>query len=297
VVAPTRVNGGISSGIAVAPGTLADDDVDPEVLHRHVEHLLGRPGHPVDLVEEQHLALGQRGDSTAARSPACWIAGPLVIRSGAPSSDGDDHRQRRLAEPGRAGQQHVVGQAGPRARPPRARGRAARAPAPGRRTRRGSSAAAHASTAASSTSTSGATRREPSSCTVVVVGQRGPGCAGPRLQQRHATSGVVGPASSSHRRPRRRPRPWRTSRDRPALRAPARPGRCPQPEPDVRSTAEPAGRPSRSLSSSTRRWAPLRPTPAPSAASRPGPRWHRAAQRVRLEDREHRLRQPRTRHR
>ena len=40
---------------------LADDDVDPEVLHREVEHLLGRAGHPVDLVEEQHLALGEAG--------------------------------------------------------------------------------------------------------------------------------------------------------------------------------------------------------------------------------------------
>jgi hypothetical protein len=37
--------------------TLADDDIDPEVLHRHVEHLFGRPSHPVDLVEEENLAL------------------------------------------------------------------------------------------------------------------------------------------------------------------------------------------------------------------------------------------------
>ena len=36
---------------------LADDDVDPEVLHRHVEHLLGRPRHPVDLVDEEDVAL------------------------------------------------------------------------------------------------------------------------------------------------------------------------------------------------------------------------------------------------
>ena len=62
VVAPTSVNGGISSGIAVAPGPLADDDVDPEVLHREVEHLLGRPRHPVDLVDEQHVALVQPGE-------------------------------------------------------------------------------------------------------------------------------------------------------------------------------------------------------------------------------------------
>ena len=42
-------------------GPLADDDVDPEVLHRHVEHLLGGPRHPVDLVDEQHVALVQAG--------------------------------------------------------------------------------------------------------------------------------------------------------------------------------------------------------------------------------------------
>ena len=36
---------------------LADDDVDPEVLHRHVEHLLGRPGHAVDLVDEEDVAV------------------------------------------------------------------------------------------------------------------------------------------------------------------------------------------------------------------------------------------------
>jgi len=33
VVAPTSVNGSTSSGIAVAPGPLADHDVDTEVLH------------------------------------------------------------------------------------------------------------------------------------------------------------------------------------------------------------------------------------------------------------------------
>ena len=41
--------------------TLADDDVDPEVLHGHVEHLLGRAGHAVDLVDEQHVARLQAG--------------------------------------------------------------------------------------------------------------------------------------------------------------------------------------------------------------------------------------------
>ena len=114
VVAPTRVNGGISSGIAVAPGPLADDDVDPEVLHRHVEHLLGRPRHPVDLVDEEDVAVVEArqdrgevtgvGDRRAAREPQRRAH----LR-------GDDHRERGLAEPGRAGEQHVVGRPAPAA--------------------------------------------------------------------------------------------------------------------------------------------------------------------------------------
>ena len=47
----------------------------------------------------------------AARSPARSIAGPLVIRIGGAQLGGDDHRQGGLAEPGRAGQQDVVGRA------------------------------------------------------------------------------------------------------------------------------------------------------------------------------------------
>ena len=58
-------------------GALADDDVDPEVLHREVEHLLGRARHPVDLVEEEHLALVEGGQDRRrgrrrAGSPGRW---------------------------------------------------------------------------------------------------------------------------------------------------------------------------------------------------------------------------------
>ncbi|GAA3155408.1 hypothetical protein GCM10017687_86770 [Streptomyces echinatus] len=95
-------------------GALADDDVDAEVLHRHVEHLLGGPGHPVDLVEEEHLALLEGGEDRGE------VAG--VLDGGARGdADGgahlgrDDHRQGGLAEPGRAGEQHVVGGGAPRA--------------------------------------------------------------------------------------------------------------------------------------------------------------------------------------
>ena len=92
------------------PGALADDDVDPEVLHGQVEHLLGGAAHPVDLVEEEHLALVERGQHRGE------VAGVL---DGGPAGDpdrlldlgGDDHGQGGLAQAGRAGQQHVVGRA------------------------------------------------------------------------------------------------------------------------------------------------------------------------------------------
>ena len=55
-------------------GALAHDDVHAEVFHGHVQHFLGRPGHPVDLVEEEDLALGQRGQD----------GGQVARRAGSP---------------------------------------------------------------------------------------------------------------------------------------------------------------------------------------------------------------------
>ena len=43
------------------PRPFADDDVDPEVLHGQVQHLLGGPGDAVDFVDEQHIALDEVG--------------------------------------------------------------------------------------------------------------------------------------------------------------------------------------------------------------------------------------------
>jgi hypothetical protein len=86
---------------------LADHDVDPEVLHREVEHLLGRPRHPVQLVDEQHVAVVQPGQDRGE------VAG-VGDRGAAGQAHrgrhlgGDDHRQRGLAEAGRAVEQHMV---------------------------------------------------------------------------------------------------------------------------------------------------------------------------------------------
>ena len=52
---------------------------------------------------------GVRLDSSAARSPACWIAGPLDMPQRPGALVRDDHRERRLAETRGARQQDVVG--------------------------------------------------------------------------------------------------------------------------------------------------------------------------------------------
>ena len=97
-------------GDAGGAGALADHDVDAEVLHREVQHLLGGARHAVHLVDEEHLARcearQQRGeiagvlDRRAARHPQRPRA---LVR--------DDHRERGLAEPRGAGEQDVVGRA------------------------------------------------------------------------------------------------------------------------------------------------------------------------------------------
>src|SRR5690606_37070886 len=89
-------------------GTLAQHDVELEVLHRRVEHLLDGPGQPVDLVDEEHVAL------TELREDRGQVAGALQRRTGGDVQrhvhlGGDDHRQRGLAQTWRAGEEEVVG--------------------------------------------------------------------------------------------------------------------------------------------------------------------------------------------
>ena len=86
---------------------LADDDVELEVFHRRVEHLLDRPRQAVDLVDEEHVAVVEVGEDRGE------VAGAFERRAARdPQADfelgGDDARQRGLAEPGRAGEQDVV---------------------------------------------------------------------------------------------------------------------------------------------------------------------------------------------
>ena len=265
VVAPTRVNGATSSAIARRARALADDDVDPEVLHRHVEQLLGGPRHPVDLVEEQHLALAeveqQRGE----------VAGPLDRRpAGDPQPGaelgGDDHRQRRLAEPGRPGQQDVV------RRPAAAHGAPSSTSASCSRTRacptnsasvRGRSAA---STSRSSSAASGGDRTRSLVRAVVITAAVSGASSRPDAGQ--PQQGDVG--SVVRRRPGDRPRRRCVGlargvaepSERRCATCRARPVRVAA---TGRRHRRRQGGPSRSLSSRISRCAPLRPIPGTAA--------------------------------
>ena len=57
-------------------GTLADDDVDVEVFHRRVEHLLDRRREAMDLVDEEHFARFE------IRDDGDEVAGPLERGAG-----------------------------------------------------------------------------------------------------------------------------------------------------------------------------------------------------------------------
>ena len=86
---------------------LADHDVDLEVLHRRVEDFLDRRTHAVDFVDEQHVARLQVGEDRRE------VARLLEHGTGRrPHRDAqlvaDDVRERRLAESGRAEEQHVI---------------------------------------------------------------------------------------------------------------------------------------------------------------------------------------------
>ena len=86
---------------------LADHDVELEVLHRRVEHLLDRPREAVDLVDEQHVAVVEVGEDggevTGALERGAARDAQADVHLG-----GDDPRQRGLAEARRAREQQVV---------------------------------------------------------------------------------------------------------------------------------------------------------------------------------------------
>ena len=87
--------------------SLAGDEVEREVLHRRVERLLHRAVEAVHLVDEEHVAFVEAGEDRREHA--------LVLErrtAGEPHVDahldGDDLRERGLAEAGWSVQQHVV---------------------------------------------------------------------------------------------------------------------------------------------------------------------------------------------
>ena len=93
-------------------GALAEHDVEREVLHRGIQDLLHDMAEPMDLVDEQHVALAEAGEHGGE------VAGALDRRAGGRANlrthlRRDDVRQRRLAEARRAVQQDVVDRLGP----------------------------------------------------------------------------------------------------------------------------------------------------------------------------------------
>ncbi len=87
--------------------SVAEPDVDAEVLHRRVEEFLELRPEAVDLVDEQHVAGAEAGEQ------ADEVAGPLQHRTrGGAALDAhlarDQHRQRGLAEARGAEEEDVV---------------------------------------------------------------------------------------------------------------------------------------------------------------------------------------------
>ena len=88
-------------------GALTHDDINAEVLHRQVQHFLGSARETVDLVDEEDVPLLE------TRQNRGEVAGVLDCRAGRqtqrrPHLRRDDHRERRLTQSGRAGEQNVV---------------------------------------------------------------------------------------------------------------------------------------------------------------------------------------------
>ena len=107
VVAPTRVNLGRSIRTERADGPSPIIRSSDAVLHRRIEDLLDRGREPVDLVDEQDVAIleiGENGGEVAR-------LGDHRSRRGAKADAelaGDDLGERGLAEPRRAEEQDMV---------------------------------------------------------------------------------------------------------------------------------------------------------------------------------------------
>ena len=94
-------------------GAGADHEIELKILHRRIEDFLDRGVQPVDFVDEQHVAVFERGQlrGEIAAFGDHRAGGRAEIH---PQFARDNLRQRRLAEAGRADEQHMVERIAPR---------------------------------------------------------------------------------------------------------------------------------------------------------------------------------------
>ena len=88
-------------------GPVTDGDLEPIVLHRRVQVLLDDGLQAVDLVDEEDAALRQRREVRRERA-LVLDGGSADGAQGDVERVGDEVRQRRLADAGRAREEHVV---------------------------------------------------------------------------------------------------------------------------------------------------------------------------------------------
>ena len=136
VVAPTSVKGGRSSLTERAAGPLADHDVDLVVLERRDRGSPRRRASSRWISSMNRTSLGSRLVRIAARSPGALEHGARGLAQVHAHLARDDVRERGLAEPRRAEEQHVVERLLALARRLDEDRRAARGSSPARRTRR-----------------------------------------------------------------------------------------------------------------------------------------------------------------
>src|SRR3990172_8202498 len=99
--------GGEVEGEGGGRRSLAHDDVEPEVLERGIQDLLDRVVEAMDLVDEEHVARLEPGEDRRHVSLALE-RGPRDGAQAHPELLADDRRERRLPEPRRTDEQHVV---------------------------------------------------------------------------------------------------------------------------------------------------------------------------------------------
>src|SRR6266511_2254822 len=82
-------------------------DVEAKVLHRRVERLLDRGREPVDLVDEEDVARRERGEQPREVALLHERGAARDVQRDAELAR-EDVRERRLAEPRRTGEEHVI---------------------------------------------------------------------------------------------------------------------------------------------------------------------------------------------